>query len=35
MTLYGFSDNLTSPVPVCMPATAHPNVGFLSRDFLE
>jgi hypothetical protein len=31
MTVYGFSDNLASPVPICMPVMDNPKDGrFLS-----
>ena len=31
MTVYGFSDNLTSPVPICMPVMPNPNSEVSSR----
>ena len=35
MTVYGFSDNLTSPVPICMPVMGNPKGGCLLKDLLE
>ncbi len=35
MTVYGFSDNLTSPVPICMPAMPNPQLGGLLTDLLD
>ncbi len=31
MTVYGFSDNLTSPVAPCLPATGNPKQGCRPR----
>ena len=35
MTVYGFSDNLTSPVPICMPEMGNTKGGCLSRNLSE
>ncbi len=35
MTVYGFSDNLTSPVPICMPVMGNTKGGCLSRNLSE